>query len=68
MKFGVVIHYPDGKCYSLRIAEGKTFSQCKAIAANYRGKGIANVVIKLTNDADIMEKKFIKPIDKQLKV
>lgn len=64
MKFGVVIHYPDGKCYSLRIAEGKTFSQCKAIAANYRGKGIANVVIKLTNDADIMEKKFIKPIDK----
>lgn len=58
MKFGVVIHYPDGKCYSLRIAEGKTFSQCKAIAANYRGKGIANVVIKLTNDADIMAEKI----------
>ena len=58
MKFGVVIHYPDGKCYSLRIAEGKTFSQCKAIAANYRGKGIANVVIKLINDADIMAEKI----------
>lgn len=58
MKFGVVIHYPDGKCYSLRIAEGKTFSQCKAIAANYRGKGIANVVIKLANDADIMAEKI----------
>lgn len=54
MKFGVVIHYPDGKCYSLRIAEGKTFSQCKAIAANYRGKGIANVVIRLTKSASVI--------------
>lgn len=58
MKFGVVIHYPDGKCYSLRIAEGKTFSQCKAIAANYRGEGIANVVIRLTNSDAIMQKKI----------
>lgn len=64
MKFGVVIHYPDEKCYSLRIAEGKTFSQCKAIAANYRGKGIANVVIKLTSDADIMAEKIWKKIHK----
>lgn len=53
MKFGVIIHFPNGKCSLLKIAEGKTFSQCKAIAANYRGKGIANVVIRLTKSASI---------------
>lgn len=58
MKFGVIIHHPNGKCSLLKIAEGKTFSQCKAIAANYRGKGIANVVIKLTNSDAIMQKKI----------
>ena len=54
MKYGVIIHFPDGKCSLLKSAEGKTFSQCKAIAANYRGKGIANVVIRLTKSASVI--------------
>ena len=54
MKFGVIIHHPNGKCSLLKIAEGKTFSQCKAIAANYRGEGIANVFIRLTKSASVI--------------
>jgi hypothetical protein len=57
MKYGVIIHFPDGKCSLLKEAEGKTFSQCKALAANYRGKGIANVVIRLTKNVSVMAEK-----------